>query len=489
MSDERFDRDLGDVLREIAGEEAPMSLRHRLSDVTERAPIGRRSWFATPMRLSVVVAGLAVLALALLLWPRTEVGPAPSGSARPGPSMTVAPSASGAATPGVTPSSEPSTPSSTPPTPPPDGEWTGLVWSDPVTPPFPVYLYDLLPWGDGYVAVGELPMPDGQSDGAFFTSTDGVNWTVTERTDPGNERYPRYLEAWGGVLFAFSNPDMDFPASGMVPAAPPVVWRSPDGSAWSVLTSASWQAAWDDGWMFSDVASGPSGLVAIGNHLAGASGAAAVDPLVLRSVDGVEWTQGSIDGLGPRSIVSDIVAAGGGYALLGGTEDSIATGAGMPQAWFSSDGLTWVPAPVAGAVDGDHQFEVQAAHVGAHGAVSRSQQACVGCVEPPAAWVSTDGRAWQRGSAVGADVPGSGLWGSDGTRIVVLDGGPVVPPAPDQSAPELTVGRMSLDGIRWTELALSHAMTDPPERFWVVPDGVIYAGEASFWFGTPTFGP
>jgi hypothetical protein len=48
---------------------------------------------------------------------------------------------------------------------------------------------------------------------------------------------------------------------------------------------------------------------------------------------------------------------------------------------------------------------------------------------------------------------------------------------------------MSLDGVRWTELALSHAMTDPPERFWVVPDGVIYAGEASFWFGTPTFGP
>jgi hypothetical protein len=27
-------------------------------------------------------------------------------------------------------------------------------------------------------------------------------------------------------------------------------------------------------------------------------------------------------------------------------------------------------------------------------------------------------------------------------------------------------------------------MTDQAERFWVVPDGVIYAGEQSFWFGT-----
>jgi hypothetical protein len=27
-------------------------------------------------------------------------------------------------------------------------------------------------------------------------------------------------------------------------------------------------------------------------------------------------------------------------------------------------------------------------------------------------------------------------------------------------------------------------MTDQPSRFWVVPDGVIYAGERSFWVGT-----
>ena len=90
MSVERFDRDLADVLREIAGEEAPMSLRFRLSDITERAPLGQRLWFATPMRLSMVAAAaVAVLALAILFLPRETIGPSPSASASAAPPSAV----------------------------------------------------------------------------------------------------------------------------------------------------------------------------------------------------------------------------------------------------------------------------------------------------------------------------------------------------------------------------------------------------------------
>jgi hypothetical protein len=32
-------------------------------------------------------------------------------------------------------------------------------------------------------------------------------------------------------------------------------------------------------------------------------------------------------------------------------------------------------------------------------------------------------------------------------------------------------------------------MIDPLERWWVLPDGVLFAGAQSFWFGTPVIAP
>ena len=486
MSDERFDRDLADVLRTIAGEEAPMSLRFRLSDITDRAPIGRRLWFATPMRLSMVsAAAVAVLALAIVFLPRETVGPSPSDSPSPSPSSsssvlepTPEPTIESAPIPTVAP-----TPTAVPTTTPPV-EWTGLVWSDPVTPSFTVYLYDLVPWGDGYVAVGEVPVGAGLSQAAFLTSPDGLNWTVRYRVDPGFERYPQYLESLDDELLAFSRGDADHPDTGMVIAAPPLVWRSSDGATWTLVESPSWRATWEDALLLG-VESGPDGIVAIGNHLAGEYNQIYADPIVLHSIDGIAWSRMAIDGLSPQSVVTDVVGFRGGFALLGGTETSIATGVGMPQAWFSDDGLTWTPAPVEGATEDDNQFERQAAQAGASGLASRSQLLCAGCVEGPATWITIDGRSWQRDTDVGVDVP-RGLMASDGTRIVTLSSaqGPTVFPPPSGPGPGLTTAWTSTDGVTWIELALSHAMTDQAERFWVVPDGVIYAGEQSFWFGT-----
>ena len=48
---------------------------------------------------------------------------------------------------------------------------------------------------------------------------------------------------------------------------------------------------------------------------------------------------------------------------------------------------------------------------------------------------------------------------------------------------------VSTDVVRWTSLATSMALDERLEGMWVVPDGVIYAGVASFWFGSPTVAP
>jgi hypothetical protein len=48
----------------------------------------------------------------------------------------------------------------------------------------------------------------------------------------------------------------------------------------------------------------------------------------------------------------------------------------------------------------------------------------------------------------------------------------------------VTVASASTDGVEWHLLELGSTLTDRLERFWVVPNGVIYAGEQSFWFGT-----
>lgn len=468
-----------------------MSLRFRLSDITERAPMGHRIWFATPMRLSMVAAAVAVLALAIMFLPRETIGPSPSESPSEQPTPTVeptlAPSVEPTSTPTVEPTTEP-TPVITP-TPTSTGaavtDWTGLVWSEPVTPSFTVYLYDLVPWRNGYVGVGEVPLGDGNAEAVFLSSPDGVNWTVQHQTDPGFDRYPRYLETAGDELIAFSPGDADHSSTRLGITAPPLVWRSADGSTWTLVDSPSWREAWQDAWLLG-VESGPDGIVAIGNHLAGEYNQLRADPVVVRSIDGVKWDRVAIEGLSRESVVTDVVGFRGGFALLGGTETSTVTGVGMPQAWFSDDGVAWTPAPVQGATEDDNQFEWQAAQAGASGLLSRTPLMCAGCIEEPTRWVSSDGRSWQRDVDAGVEIP-VGLMASDGTRIVTFNSprGPLVFPPPSDPAVGLTTAWTSTDAVNWSELSLSHAMTDQPERFWVVPGGVIYAGEQSFWFGRP----
>ena len=503
MSVERFDRDLADVLREIAGEEAPMSLRFRLSDITERAPLGQRLWFATPMRLSMVAAAaVAVLALAILFLPRETIGPSPSESPSAAPpsaesTQTVAPTPAPSVVPTSVPTLEPTTMPE--PTAEPSAEWSGLMWSDPVTPSFTVHLNDLLPWRDGYVAVGEVPIDATRSEAAFLSSSDGLNWAVEDLVDPGLDRFPQHLVRLGDELLAFSHPSID-----MLPMAGstiPLIWQSNDGASWSLLDSQSWRDAWrglvvghmpaswdtiqyDPTTGLVDVASGPQGLVAIGNSFT-AGDMDGMVPAVVYSADGRSWSRGSLPDDSPSAIVNSVASRGVGFVTVGAVNVGPQPGTAVPAAWYSTDGLTWTRATVQ---------DVPSLARGLHGefgplvAGSDGLVTCLSSREMGAGgwrfmypWISTDGTTWGEASVDLANrVPLCGWTASDGNRIVALGGRP----APTgQPWPGVTGAWLSSDGATWEPLTLSATLTDMLERFWVVPDGVIYAGEQSFRFG------
>lgn len=318
------------------------------------------------------------------------------------------------------------------------------------------------------MAVGRV----GGGDAGFLTSPDGRNWTVRQRFAASLDRVPTHLVTLDGELMAFSDS-----GSGV-----PLVWRSSDGRDWSAVDSASWTAVWDGRLLF-DVASGPGGLVAIGNGVAGEHDELLGDPVVVRSTDGIGWQATTLGGASDRSVVRDIIGLGSGYIVLGGEEVGPTTGMGAPRAWWSDDGLSWTSAALDGATNDDNQLDSDSAVAGANGVVARTQVLCAGCPPTADVWTSIDGRAW-----VQALAPSPGMLRGNGTRLILLATDEGWTPLGDdpQPYPGLTRGWTSLDGVSWTSLTLSHPMTDQLEAWWVVPDGIVYAGAQSFWFGTPT---
>ena len=171
MNEDRFQHDLHLVLHEIAGGGAPPSLRYRLADVTERAPLGHRQWFPAPLRFATAIVALVVVAfLAFLLVPGGTLGPAATGS--PTPSVSPSPTLER-----FTVADEPTPPVSPTPATSPTLAWS-VCWSSLTGPSGSCWrtgssMEDLVPWGGGYVAwVGSTR--DRASTPRFFTSGDGT---------------------------------------------------------------------------------------------------------------------------------------------------------------------------------------------------------------------------------------------------------------------------------------------------------------------------
>ena len=469
MTDERFDRDLRQVLAGIAGREAPASLRDRIERMMDEAPVSRRLWFAAPLRLSLAaVTAVAVVALAIFFSTSRLVGPNPSESPSPsGPSVSPTESATPTTTPQPTPMSTPSpTPQPTQPIP----VWTGLDWSS--GPGIKndngfAEVNDALAWGDGYVGVGDFIATDGTVASAFFTSSDGTHWTMVQQGSPSPSetdvqdagqpyRLSRVVASGNGLLAVGLSP---FGGSG-----PPDLWNSADGRTWTLVDSATWSAAWDAqangvGHIIAMVAHGDT-IVALGGQGSGCCASPDRGPILVTSTDGQVWHRLELPPVFDNAYVRDVAAYRDGFVIVGRTGQpdtntpQLTSGVGKPAAWTSADGLTWSAAEVEGAEGAGAQLlEVVAGADGLFATGRRAGGSTAGLAGAhgvdgaTSGWASTDGRTWRLVGDLGKDLPDVVRIAGNGTRMALL--------GRDSCKATDVSGWVSTNGSTWTRLSFN----------------------------------
>jgi len=427
------------------------------------------------------------LALAVALVVAFSAGCVGSPAASPTPTISP-PATPTLATPAATPSA---TPTANPPTTPDPIGWTSLAWSEGVAPAEGQFVLDLVPWGDGYVGVGGIDTGSGL-DTAFFTSNDGIHWTLVKR-QPSTQsedvagvvagdvvRIGNRLLAVGGAVMNAPGQQPDF-------AAP--LWVSDDGTTWTQVQSATWDAAsaWPS-WLLS----GPQGVVAVrgGDD----------DAIVLHSLDGSTWTRATLPAA-VRAIAKDASDWSGGFVIVGrdGQPDHFfevnegqPPGVGRPAAWISADGVHWSEATVEGnEVAGAELRRVVAVRAGfvAIGIKSTADYYDLKMTS----WTSEDGRTWSIVSDPQLPFATTSypVYAADGDRSIVLGR------APKGSGP---AAWMTSDGVAWARLAFANSPAEVEcgeisclrlEQAWLVPGGVIVMGTPggitpeTFWFARP----
>jgi hypothetical protein len=449
MNDERFDYELRSVLREIAGREAPMSLRNRVADVIDRAPVSRRLWFAPPMKLSLAAVGaVAVLVLAVLFVGSQMVGPTPSQTPEPSVSASVEPMPSASSEPTAVP-----TPVPTPGV----AAWTGLEWSVGSNAEGSWSVSDVVPWRDGYLGVGPSRHGDQASgtqttSAAFYTSADGLHWTLVQESDPIDEGTASQSHGWflahivpiGDALLAIGdNP--------FIPSAPSL-WRTEDGSSWSPLDSPTWRDAWAGNTLLS-VAAGPTGVVVVGAEGSGDSPQG--PPLIIHSSDGLTWDRLDMSTAFDKAYLWDVTSYAGGFVVVGRVGEATVLGdppaVGKPAAWTSADGMTWLAAEVEGTeAIGAFLYTVVAGSDGLF-ATGRQGDPLAGGEQPLSGWASTDGRSWQLRGEMGADLP----LATGNPAMVYGDGEHMVMFGRESCKTTELLAWTSLDGVSWTPLTFS----------------------------------
>jgi hypothetical protein len=308
-------------------------------------------------------------------------------------------------------------------------------------------VFDVVNWGGGYVAVGQFQNPAGHGQAAAWFSADWHSWTRTLLDVPtaGDSSVLRVLPV-GSKLVAIGS-------SGVLHCVPPegeaavcdplptAIWTSADGHAWKRAPTPESLA----GVSVADMASGPNGLLLVGD-----TGWA--KPGIWTSADGVAWSREDL----PKDIFASphfdaVASAFVGWVVtgyMGGSEPrccvSSGSNGGTPAAWFSSDGKAWQTATVEGAAAaaGDELSRVFAGGAGlvAWGGPSKSSTG----------WISADGRVWTAR-------PPSPAWNfipraSDGRQIV---GDSYVEGGRDLFA-------VSTDGVVWQTLTDTGATDQVP---------------------------
>lgn len=439
--------------------------------------------------------GASLLAVVLIGGCATGPSSSPPATSTPSPSAS-----------SLQPSPSP-TPTLTPlPTPVPVAGWTGLDWSDGVPGPRTdtgwVDMSDIVPWGDGYVGVGELytgyveagpgqTFQPGSTAAAFLTSPDGLHWTISQLGVPSSQADRCQSQYEGGLFHVVATGDelVAFGEGGCEGQAP-LLWRSVDGRAWKRLDSPTWRAAWPTSTLgrngYYAVAGSPEGIVAIGG-ISCNWGNPESPPETVYSADGLTWDRLDPSTEFDHAYLRDVVAYAGGFVIVGraGEADNPAgaqcndldvsngtpiAGVTRPAAWTSPDGRTWQKASVPG--DAGSGARLNRVVAGADGLFAVGKRAGAPELDSrpvlnPAgpgtsAWASADGLTWRFVGDFGVDLPYIERLAGDGSHMVWF--------GRDSCKATGHTAWSSTDGVTWTRLAFSGITNIPTNVAFICRD-------------------
>ena len=354
-------------------------------------------------------------------------------------------------------------------------DWGGLDWHAPVPAP-DGFMREVIPFGDGFVAVGAVQGSD-RTSAAAWISADGSTWerTLLAGRAGGYAQIDQVVTTPTGLVAMGSAGVEHCTGSGeggvRCKPLPIAFWTSTDGRSWTRLpTSTTF-----DGAEVTGLASGPGGLIAVGDQ--------GFDrPRLWTSTDGSTWQSQSLDPIVfGKAHFGTVAPFPGGWLIAGSTGGTLpGPGGGFDSAtgsqgavWVSADGLAWHAATVNGQGSGT---VLRNLYQGADGLVAE------GSLEGDksgALWTSNDGESWTLAPV--------DEYGSYHTFPMATDGQRIVGDSYVQR--DKISFAVSANGLAWRTLADIGATATKPE--WsgtehgasadsavVLPDGVLFIGEA-----------
>jgi len=424
-------------------------------------------------RLPAAARRAVVLAGTLALAGCTAAVPSATPTASP-PSSTAVPVTASASTAPSQPAPSPAATSSAVASAPPvvaaaiPGVWSDLsVTAE--SPPRPAN-GTIVPWKGGDLAIAP-ETADGPE--RLFSSTDGRSWTELPAStlgfdDPtGNTLLNAATACGDGVLVETVDGDSHV-----------WLWWSTDLADWTKTAFHN---------------EGYATLAAIGSTAVAnvdTGGSAPTGTAMDVSTDCRTWKRIELPGGVKVAQISGLAANPSGFAAVGAS-GTVGTPDSRLLAWWSSDGLHWSAASTP-STRGDRFATVDA---GADGfiAVEASNSGVPGRQE---LLTSADGHAWKRfsGDPLGTITSGEGVGSpagsitSDGSHVL-LYGQKGVSPA-DDTATGPAEYWISTDGVHWSRPTIggpdgAAMLADRYPVPMVLPNGILFAGEDTTWFGTP----
>lgn len=289
---------------------------------------------------------------------------------------------------------------------PPPPPWTSLRSAGQVAGPFSgvgnQYVFTAIPYGVGFVGVGEDLRIGGPVDGAIWWTPDAMVWNRVDVSEAGLANSEVDLVATDGRrIIAVGRAR----AGDMGPEGPGISWISEDSKRWRRLAVRPFEDT-----LVSGLVGSPTGFMAWG----GSEGAT----VMFHSGDGLSWDRVPAGDVFADAAINAVLPFRGGFVAVGAQMPARSdTNIGGPDgrtaaAWWSPDGLTWR----AGSTDAGPGLG--SLYVGATGLLALGGSECGSCIAPANLWQSADGQHWHR---LGTDMTTFPIYSSDGARIVRFD--------------------------------------------------------------------